>query len=503
MSVRGEVYLAPRGFRTHQSAAGGRTGEHTYANPRNTTAGSLKQLDPAVTAPAPAASSSPTESGAQPWALASLDSQWESSSSSDAGGYPSTRSRGGCESVEEVVAYQPDLEAQRKSLPYEIDGVVVKVNAISVQEEAGDALAVAALGGGVEVPAAGGANPGSRHRRAGRPHGRADSGRAPRAGRVGGVTVSNATLHNQDEIDRKDVRVGDWVFVRRAGDVIPEVVAPIVEAAQGFAAQVPHAGQVPVCGTAVVRPEGEAVTRCPNATCPTRRCAGGSFTSRRVARWTSKGWATSSSTSSWRGVGRNARRTSTSSRSRTSFPWNAWPRNPRATSSRPSSIRKHTTLPRFIYALGIRNIGETVAEFLAEHAGSMDALMKASEEELAEIHGVGDVIAREFRTWADVPYNRKLVEKLLKAGITLADARHVQSDEFAGKTFVFTGTLTKFTREDAEAEVKRRGGKAAVRCPRTRRYVVAGEKAGSKLEKAQKLGVEVISEDDFLEMIGR
>ena len=148
-------------------------------------------------------------------------------------------------------------------------------------------------------------------------------------------------------------------------------------------------------------------------------------------------------------------------------------------------------------------MGETVAELLAEHFDSVDAFMEASADELSNIHGVGEVIAREIRAWTSVAANRKLVRDLVKAGIEFARAPRATSNEFAGKTFVFTGTLTKFTREEAEAEVKQRGGKAAATVSKSTSYVVAGEKAGSKLEKAQKLGVEVIDEDAFLRMIGR
>jgi DNA ligase (NAD+) len=164
---------------------------------------------------------------------------------------------------------------------------------------------------------------------------------------------------------------------------------------------------------------------------------------------------------------------------------------------------KHTTLPRLIYALGIRNVGETVAELLAEHVRTMDALLDADAEELSAIPGVGEVIANEVRRWASHAANRRLVKRLLDAGVTVARAPRAVSDEFAGKTFVFTGTLTRFTREEAEAEVKKRGGKAASSVSQQTTYVVAGEKAGSKLEKAQKLGVDVIGEEDFLKMIGR
>jgi len=164
---------------------------------------------------------------------------------------------------------------------------------------------------------------------------------------------------------------------------------------------------------------------------------------------------------------------------------------------------KHTTMARFIYALGILGVGETVAELIASHIDSMEALLDADTDALAEIRGIGDVIAEEIQAWANVPANRRVVKRLLDAGITFERAPRATSNELEGKIFVFTGTLGKMTREDAEAEVKKRGGKAAGSVSKQTSFVVAGEKAGSKLEKAQKLGVAVIDEDEFLKMIGR
>jgi DNA ligase (NAD+) len=319
---------------------------------------------------------------------------------------------------------------------------------------------------------------------------------------VGGVTVSNATLHNQDEIEKKDVRAGDWVFVRRAGDVIPEVVAPIKELRKGSLPKFTMPAKCPVCGTKVERAEGEAVTRCPNLTCPAQVRG-------RLYHFASRG------AMDIEGLGdKLIDQLVTAELVKT--PADLYrlrlddlvPLERMAEKSAQNVIdaierSKHTTLPRFIYALGIRNVGETVAEVLAEHFDSIEDLMKAGEEELSEIHGVGEVIAREIRAWFSVAANRKVVERLLAAGVGFARAPRAKSSEFAGKSFVFTGTLTKFTREEAEAEVKKRGGKATSSVSKSTTYVVAGDKAGSKLDKAQKLGVAVIGEDEFLKMIGR
>jgi DNA ligase (NAD+) len=318
--------------------------------------------------------------------------------------------------------------------------------------------------------------------------------------RVGGVTVSNATLHNQDEVDKKDVRVGDWVWVRRAGDVIPEVVGPILEKREGKPRKYKLPSKCPECGTAVVRPEGEAVTRCPNAACPAQVLG-------KLIHFASRG------AMDIEGLGgKLVEQLVEKELVKTAADFyqltvdDLIPLERMAEKSAQNVIdaiaqSKHTTLARFVYALGIRNIGETVAEVLAEHAGTIEKLMDESEAELAGIHGVGEVIAREFRAWADVKSNRKLVERL-SAHMMFATVVRA-SDEFAGQTFVFTGSLTKFTREDAEAEVKKRGGKASGSVSKNTSYVVAGDKAGSKLEKANKLGVTVLTEDEFLKLIGR
>jgi DNA ligase (NAD+) len=250
----------------------------------------------------------------------------------------------------------------------------------------------------------------------------------------------------------------------------------------------------------VVRPEGEAVTRCPNAACPAQVLG-------KLIHFASRG------AMDIEGLGgKLVEQLVEKELVKTAADFyqltvdDLIPLERMAEKSAQNVIdaiaqSKHTTLARFVYALGIRNIGETVAEVLAEHAGTIEKLMDESEAELAGIHGVGEVIAREFRAWADVKSNRKLVERL-SAHMMFATVVRA-SDEFAGQTFVFTGSLTKFTREDAEAEVKKRGGKASGSVSKNTSYVVAGDKAGSKLEKANKLGVTVLTEDEFLKLIGR
>jgi DNA ligase (NAD+) len=498
VSVRGEVYMTIEDFeRINQKQMG--AGEKLYANPRNTAAGSLKQLDPRITATRPLRFYAYGLGSAEG---NKLTSQWNVLEAMRSWGLPVNPLSKRVDGMDEVIAFHARLEAKRAKLKYEIDGVVVKVNDFSVQAEAGTRArsprwAIAwkfppqeartrVLGIEVQVGRTGALTPVARLEPV----------------RVGGVTVSNATLHNQDEIEKKDVRVGDFVFVRRAGDVIPEVVAPILDLRKGSPRKFKMPESCPVCGTRVVRSEGEAVTRCPNLACPAQVRG-------RLIHFASRG------AMDIEGLGEklvdqlvDAGLVKTPADFYRLSVEDLLPLERMAQKSAQNVIdaierSRHTTLPRLIYALGIRNVGETVAEFLAEHADSIEAMLVASEDELAEIHGVGEVIAREIRAWASVPQNRRLVEQLLHSGVTVAHAARPRSSEFAGQTFVFTGTLTKFTREEAESEVKARGGKATSSVSKGTTYVVAGDRAGSKLEKAQKLGVTVIDEDGFLKLIGR
>ena len=498
LSVRGEVFIALADFEElnrRQADAG----EKLYVNPRNTTAGSLKQLDPQVTADRPLrwfayGVARPREAG--------IASQWEALERLREWGLPTNEESRRCETLSDVKTFHAEMLERREALPYEIDGVVIKVDDLAVQQEAGTrsrsprwALAwkfppqearTRVLDIEVQVGRTGALTPVARLEPV----------------KVGGVTVSNATLHNQDEIEKKDVRAGDWVFVRRAGDVIPEVIAPIPDLREKRLRKFKMPTECPVCGTEVVRAEGEAVTRCPNAQCPAQ-------VKERIIHFASRG------AMDIEGLGTKLVEQLVDA-GIVSSPADIYdldverllPLERMAQKSAENLVAaidasKEAALPRFIFGLGIRNVGATVAEILADHFGSIDAILDADEEALAAIHGVGPVIAHEIHAFARSEENRALVSRLLEAGLRFPAAPARASDEFAGQTFVFTGALTKFTRDDAEAEVKKRGGKATSSVSKKTTYVVAGEKAGSKLEKAQSLGVTVLSEDEFLEMIGR
>lgn len=498
VSIRGEVYMEFVDF-ARLNKAQEDAGQKAYVNPRNTAAGSLKQLDPKVTASRPLrfyaygiGNTDETE----------LASQWDVLQQLRTWRVPVNEHSQRCQTLDEVVTYYGKIAKQREELPYEIDGVVIKVNTLAVQVEAGQRArsprwAVAwkfppqeertkVLGIEVQVGRTGALTPVARLEPV----------------MVGGVTVSNATLHNQDEIEKKDVRVGDWVFVRRAGDVIPEVIAPIKELRKGRLKKFKMPEKCPVCGTAVVRPEGEAATRCPNAGCDAQ-------VKERILHFVSR------DAMDVEGMG-DKLIVQLVDAGLVNIPPDIYdlsqsdlvPLERMAEKSAENLVNaiagsKSTTMPRFIYALGIRNVGITIAEILAENFSSVKELLEAPEESLAGIYGVGPVIAKEIVAFASSTENRRMVERLLKAGITFPQTATARSNEFEGQTFVFTGALTKLTRDEAEAEVKKRGGKATSSVSKKTTYVVAGEKAGSKLDKARKLGVEVIDEDAFLKKIDR
>jgi DNA ligase (NAD+) len=499
LNVRGEVHIDKADFeqlnKQQQDA-----GDKLYANPRNLTAGSLKQLDPRITA------ARPLKFVAYGFGILegeTIGSQWDFLERMREVGLPVNSFSKRCKRIEDVVSYYNEILAQRDTLPYEIDGIVVKVNDFTMQREAGirsrsPRWAVAwkfppieastvVLDIDIQVGRTGALTP---------------VARLEPVSFESGVTVSNATLHNEDEIRKKDVRIGDHVFVRRAGDVIPEVVKVIKDKRKGNEKVFEMPTHCPVCGTKVVRPEGEAVSRCPNRSCAAQIkerirhfASRGAMDIERlgdkiVALLVDSGVVANAADLYGLGVS------------------DIEPLERMASKSAENLVRsikqsKNTTLPRLIFALGIRNVGVTVAEILAEYYSTVEELMEASEEELAAVYGVGPIMAREIVTFFKDRRNRKIVSRLKAAGVRYKKTAITKSGEFDKEIFVFTGAMTHLTRGEAEKEVKKRGGKTSSSISKKTTCVVAGEKVGSKLQKAEELGIKIIDEAAFLKLIGK
>ena len=505
LEVRGEVYMRRDDFERY-NAKQREAGKPTLVNPRNGAAGSIRQLDPKLAAQRPLSffayglgevvgwKDAPASHSATLDALAAL-------------GIPVCGERITGQGAAALIAFHDDIAARRDSLPFDIDGVVYKVNRFDLQRELGfvtreprwavahkypaqEELTVV-LGIDVQVGRTGALTPVARL--------------APVF--VGGVTVTNATLHNQDEIDRKDVRVGDTVIVRRAGDVIPEVVMAVLE--RRPQPEPPRFNILqsypvcPVCGSHVVRLDGEAAARCTGGlVCAAqRKQALLHFASRRAMDIEGLGDKLVDQL-----VDRGLVHTPAEVYA---LDLDALARLDRMAEKSAANLMaaieasKATTLARFIFALGIRNVGETTAKDLARHFGSLDALMAASEAELLAVRDVGPIVAQSIAQFFAEPHNLDVVDKLRAAGVHWPESTGLQQSAgiLAGKTLVLTGTLPTLTREAAKDKIEAAGGKVAGSVSKKTDYVVAGAEAGSKLEKARELGVAILDEAGLLALL--
>ena len=394
------------------------------------------------------------------------------------------------------------MEQQRHGLPYEIDGVVIKVNSLDLQARLGLktrsprwALAykfaatqatTRVLKIIVQVGRTGAVTPTA----------------IMEPVEVGGVTVSRATLHNEDEVARKDVREGDWVLIQRAGDVIPEVVKVITSKRTGQEKPFKMPDTCPVCGTPLVRPQGEAVTRCPNPDCSAQL-------KRSIRHFAGKGAMDID------GLGEkiveqlveNGLVQDVADLYRLQVD-DLVPLERFAEKSAQNIVRRHSgqqdpALGRFIYALGIRFVGEATANVLAQHFQTLDALQEASMDELLQVEGVGPQVAGSIREFFQNSKNRLLLQKLLAAGVQPQGPEKSQATPLAGKTFVFTGGLQHFSREEAKSLVTALGGKVASSVSAKTDYVVVGQEPGSKYAKARELGLTILDEAGFENLVGR
>lgn len=497
LEVRGEVYMEVEKFE-ELNARQAKTGGKLFANPRNAAAGSLRQLDPRVTASRPlniflydVGEVRGTEFESQMDMLAALKAL----------GLRTIERAHLCTNLEEIFQYYDKLTEERGKLPFEVDGTVIKVNRFDLRRRLGARTreprwAVAykfppreettrILDINVQVGRTGVLTPVAKLEPV----------------RVGGVTVSNATLHNEDQMAEKDIRIGDCVIVRRAGDVIPEVVKPLPSRRTGKERKFKMPKVCPVCRGEVVRAEGEVARRCLNISCPAQ-----------VGRWI-KHFA-SRGAMDIEGLGPKLIEQLLEQEILKDVGDLYFLKKEQliglermADKSAQNIIEaveasKDRPLSRIIYALGIRHVGEHVAEVLAEEFGTMEALREAMLEKLEDTHEIGPIVAKAVYEFFHDDRNRKLLEKLRKGGVRfLPSKKRASGEKFSGLTFVFTGTLSSMSREEARARVKEWGGKASSSVSKNTDYIVAGSDPGSKLKKAEKLGVRVISEKEFLKLI--
>ena len=495
--VRGEVFINKRDF-VRMNEEREKAGEPTFVNPRNCAAGSLRQLDPRITAQRPL-SIFFYEVGETPGLT--FATHWEKLALLRELGLRTNPENALCESLPEVKEKYRRMLAMRHELPYEIDGSVVKVDSEDQRRRLGAVSRTPRWAIAWKFPAEEEATTVEDIFVSVGRTGALTPVAALKPVHVGGVTVSRATLHNEDELRRKDVRVGDRVFLRRAGDVIPEIVRVIVESRPAGSRPWEMPKQCPACGTPVVREEGEAITRCPNPTCPAKTVSRlRHFASRLAMDIEGLGVETSTQLTETGLVKTPAdlyRLTYEQLVGLDRFA-DLSARNLLAA----IETSKTRPLRHVIYALGIRMVGEATAVSLARRFGSLEALMNASVEDLQSVRDVGPEVARQIHDFLALPGQREMIGQLLAAGVRPDPEVAVATEgALAGKTVVLTGTLAKYSRESAKAEIERRGGRVSGSISRKTDLVVAGEDAGSKLKKAQELGVRVVDEDGFRELL--
>ena len=498
IEVRGEVYIAVSSFQK-LNASRNEEGLAPFANPRNAAAGSLRQLDSRITAARPLdifCYAAGVIEGID------MTSQWDFLNTLKAWGFPVNPSVSRAQTVDDCISYYHMMMNERNDLPYEIDGVVIKVDGFGNQLELGavsrsprwavackfppsqattviEYITVQVGRTGVLTPVA-----------------------TMKPVDIGGVTVTHATLHNQDEIDKKDIRVGDTVVVQRAGDVIPQVVKVLTANRSGDKQPYRIPDKCPSCGSRTVRLEGEAATRCINLDCPAQLREHIKFFVSRgamdidglgekiVTRLLDAHLVTDPS-DIYRITADDLMRLE---RMGTKSADNIM---------QAIEAAKNPPFDRFLYALGIRHVGEHTAKVLARRYSSLDRLMAASTEELMEIREIGPEVAGSVESFFRLPANRAVIDSILAAGVSpqYSDVPDITILSLAGKTFVFTGAMKNYTRSEAKRLVETRGGNASSSVSRQTDYVVAGTDPGSKYDKARSLGVTVISEKEFVALL--
>jgi len=496
LQARGEVIIRKSGFR-RLNRSRLEAGEPPFANPRNAAAGSLRQLDSRITARRPLEI---LFYGVGECRGALFRSQTEILEAFRLWGLPTTSAAVLCGDRDEVVERYRLIEKEREALPYEIDGIVVKVDDLGLQEKLGSVSRSPRWALAVKFPPQQAA---TRIRKVEFSVGRTGV-ITPVAVmdpvRIGGVEVERATLHNEDEILKKDVRVGDTVVVQRAGDVIPAVVEVLSDRRSGRELPVNFPAACPACGSRIGRESGEVAWRCTSLSCPAQLKEHIlHFASRRAMDVEGLGVRLVDQL-----VERNLVRTVADLYRLRREDLAGLERMADKSASnllRAIDGSKDTTFARLIYALGIRHVGEHLAGVLARELGSMERLEKAAEDELTALHDIGPEVAQSVVQFFGQERNRRIVAELLDVGIRCRPAEIAKRGGLAGKSFVFTGTLSSVTREEARALVEGLGGRATSSVSRNTDFIVAGENPGSKSAKAAELGIQVLSEDEFLDLL--
>jgi len=497
IEIRGEVYLEKEAFRKLNERRV-EQGESAFANPRNAAAGSLRQLDPRITAKRPLRLFC---YGVGSIEGRSFTTHWDTLQSLRDWGFPTNPDIRLARDVQACVGYYRHIESIRGKLPYEIDGIVLKVNSLSLQDRLGmvsrsprwavavkfaptqattviEDIVIGVGRTGVLTPVA-----------------------VMKPVQVGGVTVSRATLHNEDEVAKKDVRIGDTVIVQRAGDVIPEVVKVVEARRTGKETPFRMPVTCPVCGSKVVRLEGEVAHRCIDLTCPAQ-------IRENIIHFVSRGGMDIEGLGDKivsqlldAGLIRDPADLYDITKGQL-LDLERFADKSADNLIQAISRSKQPPLDRLLFALGIRHVGEYVAKILARKFGSVEKIEAASQEELTAIEGIGPTLAESIYRFFHEPHNLTILRKLERAGVRPFAEKHATSTALAGKTFVFTGSLKGFSREKAKEIVSALGAAATSSVSKKTDYVVAGEDPGSKYEKAKSLGVPILDEEGFLKLIG-
>jgi DNA ligase (NAD+) len=500
MEVRGEVYMSLAGFEAMNQARAAE-GLATFMNPRNASAGALRQLDPSITARRPLrffAYAVETGRGNE----GPFDTQWDLLQGLKAWGFPVNALARPCASLAEVLAFVAEFEKTRGTLDYEVDGAVVKVNPLRLHAELGVVggreprwataykyapdLVVTTLNAiRINVGRTGALNPYAELEPV----------------EVGGVIVKLATLHNEEDIRRKDLRAGEKVLVKRAGEVIPQVVGPVLEEGQERQPLFTMPDHCPACRTPVEKPEGEAMVYCPNSACPARIYWGivhfasrgamdiRGLGERTIAQLLEKGLVED--------VGDLYHRLTLD----TLLQLEGFKEKSARNLLDGIDASKQQGLGRALFGLGIRHVGEIAAQTLARHFGSIDRLMTAPVEEIETVHTIGHVMAEALHAWFAEPRNLETVEKLRSGGVKLTEERvEPAQGPFTGLAFVITGTHPTMSRPQMEEFIQQRGGRVTGSVTKKTDYLVVGEDAGSKLAKARELGVKELTEAQLVEL---